>query len=119
MIKYESMKNDTQEKLNKLTELLKEKDRIEQEIEKLLSPQRVMALPQGFSLNDEIMKVVEDFANKEDGTITSKKIFDKLSEKYPGYGIERTKVNIALTYLKSNYKKLLESVARGIYKKRK
>jgi hypothetical protein len=113
------MKNDTQEKLNKLTELLKEKDKIEQEIEKLLSPQKVVALPHGFSLNDEIIRVVEDFANKEDGTITSKKIFDKLNEKFPNYGIQRAKVNIALTYLKSDYKKLLESVGRGVYKKRK
>ncbi len=113
------MKNETEEKLKRITELLKKKDQIEQELEKMLNPQKVVALPHGFSLNDEIMKVVEDFADKESGTITSKKIFDILTGKYPDYKIERTKVNIALTYLKGDYKKLLESAGRGIYKKRK
>jgi len=106
------MNEDTKKKLDRIQELINQKGAIEKELEKLLSPEKVVAFPPNFSLNNEILEIIRNAGNK--GT-ASKSILRALQQKYPDYGINRKQVASTLAYLK-NTKKTLEILDRGIYR---
>lgn len=106
------MNEDTLKKLSRIQSLLKDKERIEKELEKLLSPEKVIALPYSFSLKDEVLEVI-----KNTGTtgVSSQGILNIMQQKYPDYKIQRDQVASTLAYLK-NTKKMIEIIDRGIYR---
>ena len=104
------MRKDVQDKKNRLQELFAQQREIEQEIERLLSPETVVALPADFSLNSEVTNIV----NEHPTGITTKQIFANLTNKFPTYSIERKRVNSSIVYL-SNSKKLIKRIGQGIY----
>lgn len=106
------MNDKTQEKLRRIQQLLAEKEKIDNELEALLAPEKVVALPPGFSLNSEVYQLIQESGASG---IASTNILRALSQKYPDYGIDRKKVASSLAYLK-NTKKNITDVARGVYR---
>lgn len=106
------MNDKTLEKLAQIQELIKQKEAIEKKLEALLSPEKVVALPSNFSINNEVQAIVKDAG--ETG-IAASSILRSLQQKYPDYGIDRKKVASSLAYLK-NTKKQVDLIGRGMYK---
>ena len=106
------MNDKTLEKLAQIQELIKAKEAIERKLEALLSPEKVVALPPDFSLNNEVYAIVK--TGGENG-IASTSILRALQQKYPDYGIDRRKVASILAYLK-NSKKQIDLIGRGMYR---
>lgn len=106
------MSKSTEEKIKKIQELVRRKEEIEAELDALLSPEKALILPVGFSLNNEVLSVI-----KEAGVsgIDTKSIVNYMRNKYPKYGIERSKVASVLAYLKNN-KKQIDLIGRGVYR---
>lgn len=107
-----SMSKSTEDKIKRIQQLLKDKEAIDAELDSLLNPEKEVVLPVGFSLNAEVIQIVDGAGATG---IDSKKILTILKQKYPKYGIERTKVASALAYLKNN-KKQIDLIGRGVYK---
>lgn len=105
------MNEDTKKKLDRIQELLKQKESIERELEKLLSPEKVVALPSDFSMNNVVFDL---FKSESERNFSSKEILRILQNKYPTYGINRKQVGSALAYLK-NSKRTIDSTDRGLY----
>lgn len=103
-----SMNEDTIKKLSQIQSLLKEKERIDKELEKLLSPEKVVALPQSFSLKAEVFDVIK---NTGVNGVSSQGVLSTLQQKYPDYKIQRDQVASTLAYLK-NTKKMIEKIGK-------
>ena len=106
------MDDKTQQKLTKLQDLLEKKKLIDLEISAILSPERVVALPPNFSLNNEIHKIVQEASG---AGISKTEILQSMKNRFSTYGIDRKKVASALAYLK-NTKKSVEIIGRGMYR---
>jgi hypothetical protein len=103
------MRKDTQDKWLRLQELEKQKAEIEAEVERILSPETVVALPPGFDMNAEIIEAVRG----SDG-ISGDEVYKKICTKWKAQ-VDRRKMNSAIIYL-VNRKKSLERVDRGKYR---
>jgi len=103
--------NSVDEKLAEIQRLLKERDSINERLRMLVEPEKVAVLPVGFSMNSEVLNVVQ---NGGMGGVSAKDILKILDKKYPTYGIDRKRVASALAYLK-NTKKSVTQKARGVY----
>lgn len=101
-----------QRKLSELQSLLRQREEIELKIADILNPERVVALPSNFTLNDEVLTVVKEAGGKG---ISKLDILHMLQKKYPSYGIDRKRVASSLAYLK-NGKKEVEIIGRATYK---
>lgn len=101
------MDKATQKKADELKQLFEQQEEIAKKIAKLLNPNSAVQLPADFSVNEEVLKVVQD----NPSGISAKQIFAKLQNQYP---IERKQVTSALAYLK-NYKKSVDIKERGVY----
>jgi hypothetical protein len=99
------------EKEDKLKNLFKRKDEIQAEINALLSPDKVTLLPDDFSVQAEVFKIVQENQNG----IHAKTILTQLQNKFPSFKLNRKQVSGALVYLKSNRKKI-ENIGRGLYR---
>ncbi|SRR5258708_7337915 len=106
------MKDKTQERLARLQELIQERELIEREIEMLLSPEKEVVLPPGFSTNVEVLSVLKEAGS---AGMAKSRVLKALQDKYPHYGIDQRKVASALAYLK-NTKKQIALIGRGMYK---
>jgi len=105
------MNQDAKDKLNKIQELLSQKEKIEKELENLLTEKEYI-MPAGFSVNDEILSLIREAG---DSGIPVPELVKKLQTKFPSYGIDRERIASSLAYLK-NTKKLIEQPARRVYR---
>ena len=112
MIHLMRMRNDIAEKEKQLKELFAQKAEIQAKIDRLLSPETIVAPPSDFNLNDEIVGIIGDNANG----VTVDSIFSQINSKWADLKIPRKKVNAALVYLFKR-KKVLERTGKGIYRK--
>lgn len=104
------MKNVVQKKIDEIQDLLQKKADIERRLEELLAPSPKPILPNDFSLNDEILKIVrENF-----GGISRQEITRKLQHAFPSYGIDIKKIASSLAYLK-NRKNRIRKIGHGQY----
>lgn len=106
------MDDKTQQKINRIKELLKQQEAIQKELASLVSPEKIVALPPDFSINSEILAIISGAGNNG---VTTSTIFRILQQKYPDYGIDRKKIASSLAYLK-NTKKQIDLIGRGVYK---
>lgn len=105
------MQESSQKKLAEILKINNEIARLNQRLEELLSEKQVV-LPSDFSLNDEVLRVLQ--GTGENGMQT-KQIAQVLNQKFPNYGIDRKKVASTLAYLK-NIKKKIDLIGRSTYK---
>lgn len=105
------MDQKTLKRLEELQGLIRQKEEIEARIARLLSPTPKADLPDDFSLNDEVLRLIQE---KPEG-ISAKEILKELSRQYPSHGIDRQRISSSLAYLK-NRKKLIETIGHGLYK---
>jgi hypothetical protein len=102
------MNEETQKILARIQSLVKQKEEIEKEIEKLLSPKKVVARPPSFSLKDEVLSVIKNTGSEG---VSSQGVLHSLQQKYPDYEIQGDQVASTLAYLK-NTKKDIEKAGK-------
>lgn len=108
------MKKEAQNRLEKINELQKIIASKQAELERLLLPEsnNIIQTPPGFSVTEEVMKVI--FEAGQEG-IARQEILQQLTKNFPTYGIDIKQVASALAYL-NNTKKTIEIIRRGIYR---
>ena len=99
-------------KLDEVQKLLKDKERIDKRLKELLqASDNTTTLPRGFSMQSEVLKLIEGASAQG---ISAQEILQAIEKQY-GMEIDRKKVASALAYLK-NGKKQIEKLGRGIYR---
>ncbi len=99
-----------EDKLKKVQRLLKTKEKIESELKALLSPAATGTLPRGFSMNEEVLRLVRE--SGKDG-ISVQEILTAINTRYPNSATQK-RIASALAYLK-NTKKHVTQIGRGVY----
>lgn len=107
------MDQKTLKRLEELQGLLRQKEEIEARITELLSPPPKIDLPENFSLNDEVLRVIQ----AQPTGISAKEILNRLLHQYPNHGIDRQRISSSLAYIK-NRKKLVTTIGHGLYQVR-
>jgi len=93
----------TQKKFDEVASLIKQKEEIEERIKNILNPEPRVALPDDFSIKDNVLTIIQDSGS--DG-ISKRKILDEIRLKHPKVKINATQVGSSLAYLKQGKKQI-------------